>query len=1644
MKKSVRKKYLAVLLSLVLLISVMPINAFSVSDGAELVSVEVENFDVVYLGDGYEVDPIWFGETGEKYFRYNFEPQNVTAHFSDGSVVTGYPYEIGDQIDIYPQYSQDQSSDNQWGLGAHSVTISYGDISTTYTVTVIESPIQSISVAPVTLTENSLEDGWDDSDENGEFFRYQPSPDGITITYKNGETIYYAAEEYYEQVGYYAKLTDDQSYLNQWGVGAHTATLSITGVECQFTVNIVASPVESIVANSSISLAENYDGYMSGYYDEESDQWIENAYFRYDFNTDEVSFTVTYNNGDVFVGTADEIQEQTGSEVYIRDSQSYATPWTVGENQLPFNFCGKTGYITVNVIECPVDRIEIGEISVTEGDSSRASKSVYRNGQWVYYPDYAFPTDITIYYKDGSVIHGDSPWDIEDQTGYDFEIESDNSYDNQWTPGVHTATARFYGKSVEYSVTVLESPIVSVSAQDIEIEQYSHGGWSEEYDSDGNPTGERYFHYYIDPVITITLNDGRQITGNRDYIYDEFGFDVRIDSNQSQESPWDIGEYEATVSVLGKSASVTVTIVESSVLSISIDDMEYTEGVCGNVTSYYDENDVYHEILNYQEPDHIVITYKDGSVIEGYSTYDIYEQTGTWVNLVCDNTFETPWSVGVHTVTAQFGGVECTYTVTINESPVESFSIEDITVEEFTNGNWSSVYNEDSELIASYFNYSLNEATATVHLKDGTVLTGTTNEIEQQLGPSFSFSYSQDFEHPWGVGSHEVTARFSGLTATFNVTITESPIDSISVENMSFVVGTHGYRENEYTDGEFIGSYYRYNVDPQEITVNFKDGRTFTGPAYEFNDTYGYNFDFYYITDQSYDNQWGVGDHEFTVGLGGFRCNCTLTLTESPVESFTVEPMDVIYGTNGYNDTRWNAETGEYEEFYHYNIYIDNITVNFKNGETFTGTAYDFQNTYGYDVSWGDPQYNASFEIGQNIIDVSICGVAGQFIVNILESPIESFTIEPVTYTEGTNCYQDSYWDENSQTEIPFYHYYIDYENITVNFKNGETFTGSVYDFQDTYGYSVEIKDTQSGSPFTVGQNELETSICGTAGVFIINITESPIESITIEPVSYIVETNGYWDSYWNYDTEQQERYYRYNTSIDNLTVNFKDGTSFTGSVDEFSDTYGYYADYSDNQANEHFTVGQHVIDVTIGGRSAQFIINILESPIESFTVEPQTIVLETEGYWDSRWNDDTQQDEEFYHYNVYIENLTVNFKDGTTFTGTIYDFRNQYYEVNWYDPQYETPLTLGSNPIDVSIAGCQGQFVVNIVETPIESFTLSPYTCIFETDGYLNTRWNEATGEYEEFFCYNYEPTNISVNFKDGTSFTGTVSEFEDTYGYSINWSDPQYDTPFTLGENTLEVELRGCKGEMTVNVIETVIDSVTININPMIEGSSDYGYPQTDWDYENNCPGKTYFYYWVNIESMTVNFTNGEVFTGTPDEFASQYGYTLEYNNNQSYENRLTVGDNFIPFRLMGYSGSFNVKIIPSPIQIVNGEIVTTMAGTKLKFFTNNWYSVSDGEPLGTNYFVQCVTDDENETVIDEMNIVLYGDLSSSDTYVNDSDINEAFEHLMTGWTYDGVLAEASDVNHDGVFDAFDISLIDLISAGKREKEYGLSRGW
>ena len=360
MKKTAFIKFFAVLLSVIMVITIMPVAVFGEGEKT-VVSITADNITDVYLGNGWYI----YDENG-RYFFYNDYPQNITVTYSDGSTFTGSDWELRQEFGVPFEYNSNQSYSNQWGLGEHTCTLTLGNIvSGTYKVTVVQSDIKSISAAPITLTENCAEHGYYVDDEG--YFKYNFNPGEFTVTFNDDTAQTYAdVDAFYQDYEYYVDVSTNQSAQNPWGLGAHTATVSIAGISCQMTVNIEASPVASVTTSNETAI-EGTNGYMAGYWDEATQQYINNVFFRYDIDIYSKIYTVTYKTGEVYTGTPEELYDQTGYYIEARDLQRYDAPFTVGANNVPISFYGCQGSFSFIVTPSPVQSFTVNPVSVIEG-----------------------------------------------------------------------------------------------------------------------------------------------------------------------------------------------------------------------------------------------------------------------------------------------------------------------------------------------------------------------------------------------------------------------------------------------------------------------------------------------------------------------------------------------------------------------------------------------------------------------------------------------------------------------------------------------------------------------------------------------------------------------------------------------------------------------------------------------------------------------------------------------------------------------------------------------------------------------------------------------------------------------------------------------------------------------------------------------------------------------------------------------------------------------------------------------------------------------------------------------------------------------------------------------------------------------------
>lgn len=526
---------------------------------------------------------------------------------------------------------------------------------------------------------------------------------------------------------------------------------------------------------------------------------------------------------------------------------------------------------------------------------------------------------------------------------------------------------------------------------------------------------------------------------------------------------------------------------------------------------------------------------------------------------------------------------------------VKSIDISDVTIVENSNGEIDYDYNpETDDYDLEYYRYYYDmDLYYSVTLNDGTVLEPDEfGEIEYE-GEYYSFDFydDQSYENQWGVGTHTVKAEIMGAETTFNVTIVESPVKNVEVDDVEII---------EKTSGHMFDGFFKYTYYDPNFTVYFKDGTVCSSGdlgEVEYDGVY-YNLE--YIDDQSHENPWGVGTHNVQASVMGFETDFNVNILETPVESIEIEDVDIFEKIDGYMDIAYNKLNNEYDLHWFHYYYSPKFKLNLKDGTVLLSDAGGFVEYNGeiYEADFKDNQsYENQWGIGTHKATLSILGAEADFNVNVVENPIKikSIQADDVFIIEEMNGeFLENY---NYETDGEWYHYYYS-SSITVTLDDGTVITnnGDYIDY-DGSRYNIEYYDNQSGSaPWEIGSHQANALVLGTEVTFNVNIIENPVKSVNINEVSIPENTNGEVDYEYNPETDDFDlEWYHYLYDIE-ASVTLNDGTVLTNDGD-FIEYLGteYYMDYYDDQSYDNqWGEGPHMGYANILGFETSFNVNIV------------------------------------------------------------------------------------------------------------------------------------------------------------------------------------------------------------------------------------------------------------------------------------------------------------------------------------------------------------------------------------------------------------------------------------------------------------------
>ena len=417
----------------------------------------------------------------------------------------------------------------------------------------------------------------------------------------------------------------------------------------------------------------------------------------------------------------------------------------------------------VKVEKNPVDKIELLKAST--------QYYVLNYGGYSSLDQYEYETFshedavIRIYYNDGTT--KDSTLEnldyriLDEQEEKPWAIGSENNY----------VIIRYMNHSVKMPITLIENPV-----EKIEIEKgtgltyiENYGGY---YDYDEN--GDEYFHYYEmnhdDAIILIKYKDGTTKTARPYELID--GFEIELSANQYR-NPWKVGgDNNFTVSYLGHTAELPVTVVENPILRIDVDD-EFSLTIMENTNGSMDGDFYYY---NFDIPDDLKITVylTDGTTVE--TTYSS-RFLGTYFN---DESYQesNPWTKdGENFVEIELLGHTDTLPVIITENTVDRIVLNSIPTKEYY--MWDEMYGYAEEDDYVLWPTEFEGLSFTVYYKDGTSKTYTHKDIDDE-GKIDGFDiYIYDSIYIDAPGTYPFTFTYMGVELEYDIKVVGSNVKSM-------------------------------------------------------------------------------------------------------------------------------------------------------------------------------------------------------------------------------------------------------------------------------------------------------------------------------------------------------------------------------------------------------------------------------------------------------------------------------------------------------------------------------------------------------------------------------------------------------------------------------------------------------------------------------------------------------------------------------------------------------------------------------------------------------------------------------------------------------------------------------------------------
>ena len=266
-------------------------------------------------------------------------------------------------------------------------------------------------------------------------------------------------------------------------------------------------------------------------------------------------------------------------------------------------------------------------------------------------------------------------------------------------------------------------------------------------------------------------------------ISEKYGLHPYFESEQSADVKWEAGVHTATVCFGNLTADFEVEIIGNPIESFSVIP---TKKLIENINGVKGEDENGNSYFNYYifdtQPRYIIKLKNENEprIYESWQSYQIYQDFGTSVSIIDNQSYNNQFKLGKNTLEAKFMGLTTDYVFEITENPISEITVK-------PNGALYLGCNKTVDINNKeiYDLYSI-EYTVTVKYKDkSAAVYSSLSDLYAETGYSLVFDTDNQIESPWNeAGIYTVKASLLGIETSFQIEMREPPYVGILISEV--------------------------------------------------------------------------------------------------------------------------------------------------------------------------------------------------------------------------------------------------------------------------------------------------------------------------------------------------------------------------------------------------------------------------------------------------------------------------------------------------------------------------------------------------------------------------------------------------------------------------------------------------------------------------------------------------------------------------------------------------------------------------------------------------------------------------------------------------------------------------------------------